>query len=186
MKTYVLIISSVYPKTHFRAGESTHFSELIKIGQICNKCIHSKLIRVKTTYDIDCKIEQCEHCWVSPKIHTIRANFPLWAKRFEQIENGTACLSLRVWLGKPYRSKQQEIFKLTKVDGIGLQKLNFFNDHVCIIDDKVVSFNREIFSSSGEYIALNDGLYKDEFVDWFKHYDKTNDFALIHFTKFRY
>ena len=36
------------------------------------------------------------------KIHTIRANYDFWAKRFEKIAAGEACLSIREWVGKPY------------------------------------------------------------------------------------
>jgi hypothetical protein len=35
------------------------------------------------------------------KIHTIRANYPLWKERFESIKDGEACLSLRQWSDKP-------------------------------------------------------------------------------------
>ena len=35
------------------------------------------------------------------KLHTIRANYDFWKKRFEQIAAGKACLSIRQWVGKP-------------------------------------------------------------------------------------
>lgn len=50
------------------------------------------------------------------KLHTIRANYEFWKNRFEQIEKGEACLSIRQWTGKPYRSKQVEIARLTRED----------------------------------------------------------------------
>lgn len=33
------------------------------------------------------------------KIHTIRSNYALWHKRFEEIDKCKACLSVRVWEG---------------------------------------------------------------------------------------
>lgn len=57
------------------------------------------------------------------KIHTIRANFPLWEKRIAQIQKGEAVLSIRQWTGKPYRSKQVEIARLSYEDGVGIQEL---------------------------------------------------------------
>lgn len=40
------------------------------------------------------------------KKHTIRGNYALWKKRFDEIAAGRAKLSLREWIGKPYCSKQ--------------------------------------------------------------------------------
>lgn len=39
------------------------------------------------------------------KLHTIRGNYDLWAKRFEKINKGEAVLSVRYWSGKPYNSR---------------------------------------------------------------------------------
>ena len=58
------------------------------------------------------------------KLHTLRANYALWAKRFEEIAAGKACLSVRQWTGAPYRSKQKELARLTREDGIGIQRLS--------------------------------------------------------------
>ena len=113
------------------------------------------------------------------KLHTIRANYTLWAKRFEKIAAGDACLSVREWLGAPYRSKQREIARLTADDGVGIQKLTFFAGRI-------------IYPTVGKYqpsvkeIANNDGLHADDWVYWFKNYDLSKPLAIIHFTKFRY
>ena len=40
------------------------------------------------------------------KIHTIRANYPLWEKRIKEVQFGEAVLSLRYWSDKPYKSEQ--------------------------------------------------------------------------------
>lgn len=109
------------------------------------------------------------------KIHTIRGNYELWAKRAEKINKGEAILSVRVWIGKPYNSKQQEVLQFDK---IGVEKLNrepigwFIND----LDNDV----------STKELAKNDGLSFEDFKSWFKGQDFSEDKAIIHFTDFRY
>lgn len=111
------------------------------------------------------------------KIHTIRANYPLWKKRFVEINNGNACLSIRIWEDKPYKSKQKEIIRLYNYDGIGIQKLDqpqkftFAYIEKCLID--------------WEDVAKNDGLSFKDFCEWFKNVSN-EPMAIIHFTKFRY
>ncbi|WP_418988089.1 hypothetical protein [Bacteroides heparinolyticus] len=118
------------------------------------------------------------------KLHTIRANYPLWEKRIKDIQNGNAVLSIRQWEGKPYRSKQVEIARLTAEDGVGIQKLSFYKDK-----DGVPSL--KFFGIEGKYIdrevlANNDGLSKEDWQEWFSGYDLSKPLAIIHFTKFRY
>lgn len=69
-------IIACVPVTHPRAGEETHFKDWL-VGALYYGA-------------------------TSRKIHTIRANFELWEKRFEDIYAGKACLSVRYWEGKPY------------------------------------------------------------------------------------
>ena len=153
MKTYVLTLSEVFPKSHVRAGEPTGFRENI----------------FKT------------------KIHTIRANFDFWRKRFEKIERGEAELAIRQWVGKPYGkgSTQRELFRLTREDGIGIQKLKLSSD---ALDGNSLN----CFKANGktlyllETLANNDGLTIDDWREWFKGYNLTNPLVIIHFTKFRY
>ena len=57
------------------------------------------------------------------KIHTIRANYELWAKRAEKINKGEAVLSVRYWTGKPYNSKQREVFVLNEMEDLTLQEI---------------------------------------------------------------
>lgn len=114
------------------------------------------------------------------KKHTIRGSFELWEKRFEKINKGEACLSIRYWTGKPYNSPQKEVFNLTKTDGIGIEKLEF--------DDYLYSFliNNKRFSFIDAALPKNDGLTHDDFEEWFKKYDLSKPMAIIHFTSFRY
>jgi hypothetical protein len=111
------------------------------------------------------------------KIHTIRGNYDLWAKRFEKINKGEAILSVRIWSDKPYQSKQVEIFRFDKSQGIGLQKLNQPNNFVFAdINEKQIDW---------ELVAKNDGLSFEDFCDWFKVRSE-KPMAIIHFTGFRY
>lgn len=115
-----------------------------------------------------------KHC---EKIHTIRGNYELWAKRIKQVEDGKAVLSIRVWSGKPYNSKQVEIFRYDNTWGVGIQKLENFRSHLAP-------------TIGGNYfdwmdVAKNDGLSFEDFYEWFK-YAKDEPMAVIHFTKFRY
>lgn len=111
------------------------------------------------------------------KIHTIRSNYDLWEKRFQKIDKGEAYLSVRIWSGEPYKSKQLEIFRYDKTDGIGLQKLDQPSNLVCAtIEGKSIEW---------DVVAKNDGLSIDDFCDWFKIRSE-KPMAIIHFTDFRY
>lgn len=113
------------------------------------------------------------------KIHTIRGNYDLWAKRFEKINAGKAILSVRIWEGKPYASKQLEIFKYDYTHKIGVEKILF--------DDYLYScqINEKRFGNMWE-LSKNDGLSDEDFEHWFKKYDLSKPMAIIHFTDFRY
>ena len=154
MKTYVIMLSKHFPVKHPNAGLPTFFRDKVLAA-----------------------VFKDNESW--QKVHTIRANYPLWAKRFAQIEAGKAILSVRYWTGKPYASKQMEICKLTKADGIGLQKLQYFRGSL---------FYPSVEGTPNEcnIIAANDGLSLDDWKDWFKSYDLSKPLAIIHFTPFRY
>lgn len=160
MKTYVITLSQVFPTTHPKAGIPTGFQHKLQAALNGWK----------------------DHAFI--KRHTIRANYPLWAKRFEQIERGEACLSIRQWSGNPYASKQIEIARLTKEDGIGLQKLELWPCYGIIGATAVIDGVNKFISKTT--LADNDGLTHDDWLDWFKSYDLSKPMAIIHFTNFRY
>lgn len=162
MKTYVITISRNFPAKHPRHGEPTNFDTQL-LNAVC--IAHNMSIGFPK---------------VGMKLHTIRGNYELWSKRFEQIEAGKACISIRYWIGKPYHSKQMEICKLAKEDGIGLQMLEFYNG---CLQQPILSSGITI---SAEYIANNDGLSFESWKDWLKSCDLSKPLAIIHFTKFRY
>lgn len=149
---YRIQVSLTFPATHPRKGENTFFPEMIR----------SHLV-VKGL-----------------KIHTIRANYALWAKRFEKINRGEAVLELYYWTGKPYNSKTVTICQLGKDDGIGLQELFFLNNEMF---DPIIEGDDIIQTKD---LAANDGLSLQDFTAWFKGYDSTKPMAIIHFTSFRY
>ena len=158
MKTYVITLSMYFLANHKRAGEETHFKEKFILGQGL------------TDYDTPSVA----------KLHTIRANYPLWEKRTKDIQEGKAFLSVRQWSGKPYWSKQIEIARLTTANGVGIQKLCFLGDN----------FNggyiRNGAYPSDKILAKNDGLSLADWEEWFRGYDLSKPLAIIHFTKFRY
>ena len=163
MKTYVLMISSKFPKTHKRSGDPTFFKDQILTALMGYAYSHG----------------------LKEKIHTIRGNYELWKKRFNEIDKGNACLSLRQWEGMPYRSKQIEFAKLTKDDGIGIQKLKSIDPEKGYVF--YVATNNVLPVELSE-IANRDGLSKSDFIEWFKGVAIYDDkpMAIIHFSKFRY
>lgn len=163
MITYYLTLSQVFPSTHSRAGEPTDFEAAFHSGQPLPK---------ERTF---CKFK---------KLHTIRANYDFWAKRFEKIAAGEAVLSIRQWVGKPYGkgSTQREIARLTREDGIGLQQLRFTVDMDC----QRVALINGITLPSLRVLANNDGLSLEDWNDWFRGYDCSKPMAIIHFTNYRY
>lgn len=175
MKTYYLTLSQTFPATHPRKGEPTDFRT-----KLLSARYHQEGGTLYTASDGKCKL------------HTIRGNYNRWYKIFEQIYAGEACLSLRVWSGKPYRSKMIEIARLTKDDGIGIQKL-YLTDEINLLGEYgIVENTWELFGIPGDskvgckQLAYNDGLSYEDFDAWFEKYDKSKPLAIIHFTKFRY
>lgn len=162
MKTYVITLSRHFLANHKRAGEETHFKEKFLLGQGL------------TDYDTPSLA----------KIHTIRANYPLWEKRIKEVQEGRAVLSIRQWTGKPYRSKQVEIARLTADNGIGIQKLSFDKDRDGVPSLKYFNINGKYIDR--EILTNNDGLSKEDWQEWFRGYDLSMPMAIIHFTKFRY
>ena len=158
--TYVITLSRVFPAKHSKTGEPMKFRDAFNAGQVFNR--------------------GSECLYVRPKLHTIRANYPLWEKRIKEVQEGNAVLSVRQWTGKPYRSKQVEIARLTAANGVGIQMLRFLGDN----------FNggyiRNGVFPSDKILAKNDGLSLADWEAWFRGYDLSKPLAIIHFTKFRY
>lgn len=174
-KTYVLMISRVFPKTHPRAGEETFFQQKIYASLHPNLCaMGTPENPIKYPIKILLRPE--------PKLHTIRTNYALWAKRAEKINRGEAVLSLRQWSGEPYKSKQREFLQLTK---IGVQHAKVLSGPLAPgLPKSVATFVDGSIKNIHE-VAKNDGLSVDDFCKWFKFKDDFNG-CVIHFTEFRY
>lgn len=115
------------------------------------------------------------------KKHTIRGNYAFWKKRIDEVNQGIAVLSVRQWSAKPYCSPQHELIRFSQ-GMVGVQKLsmdikNFTLSY--LIDNAHSVLNTHV-------LANNDGLSKDEFVQWFKQVKHHDQLAIIHFTSFRY
>ena len=161
MKTYVITLSQVFPVTHSRKGEPTGFKDKFLAAT-----------------------KQSGGEW--RKLHTIRANYELWKKRFEEIDAGRACLCIRQWSGKPYCSKQVEIARLTREDGIGIQKLRIVKEKYRKSFYLTFFVDEKQMTDFSLLLAKNDGLNFGDWFNWFKNYNLTEPLAIIHFTKFRY
>lgn len=176
MKTYVITLSQVFPTGHSQSGNETNFKFEFLLGQHCPDCEMKQDLSGE-------EISRCNSCvraCLRPKLHTIRANYPMWEKRIGEVQSRQAVLSVRQWTGKPYRSPQVEVAKLTSEDGVGIQKLAFCGE--------LSRFKIEngINIPITEELAQNDGLSLENWIEWFKGYDLNQPMAIIHFTKFRY
>lgn len=109
------------------------------------------------------------------KIHTIRSNYPLWKKRINEVQNGDAIISVRQWEDKPYRSKQIEIARFTKENGIGIEMLWLGN----------IGRMESIFKSHPD-LDVHDGLKRLDWLSWFEFAERNKPLPIIHFTSFRY
>lgn len=166
-KRYRLGVSRYFPTTHPRKGETTYFVD--KIENYTNK------------YGL--------RSAGGSKLHTIRANYPLWARRMEKVQRGEAVIELFYWSGSPYNSKKdgskQVVFAtLDKESGCGVQKTLFIDEiGVCSVANEE---RKELVNVNYYNISKNDGLSVDDFKEWFKVYDLSKPMAIIQFTKFRY
>ena len=163
MITYYLTLSKVFPKGHNKFPLPTFFEDAV---------LAATTLKNSSNF--------------SPKIHTIRANYDFWAKRFEKIAAGEACLSIRQWVGTPYAkgSTQREIVRLTREDGIGIQKLELVRER-CGSQERWTGYLPGGHATF-DVLARNDGLSLDDWISWFRNYDLSKPMAIIHFTKFRY
>ena len=181
MDTYVIMLSQTFPAKHPRKGEPTGFVD--KIQEALNYVKYFGIEGMRPTK--------------RAKIHTMRTNWNLWSRRFRKIYEGKACLSLRVWSGKPYHSKQIEIARLTKDDGIGIQPA--YLEEMQLLGNDEIEVRMRIAGGydyrrmkgedpiiDGRAIAANDGLVLRDWFPFFRGHNLSEPLAIIHFTPFRY
>ena len=175
----VLLLSKTFSPPHYRAGEATRFSDKVRneIGLTCKDC------REVQKFDGDC-------CGFIPmqigrKKHTCRKNYKYWKDTIDRLKQKGGVLSVRQWLGLPYKQPGQEVIVDIPAEIVGVQKLELTrrgNDWEAKIDG---------YNTPVALISTNDGLTEEEFKAWFaplfeKEKAVTLDFAIIHFTKERY
>ncbi len=115
------------------------------------------------------------------KLHTIRSNYELWAKRAEQINAGKMELSIRVWSGKPYRSPQVEVARLTKLGVQRVQITRMGADH-----EPAVMVDGKLLDQGAAILSKNDGLSYWDWYYWFLKGVSQFEGVILHFTDMRY
>lgn len=173
IKHYRLGVSITFPARHPRRGKLTYFVEKIQLALSgCNEPVMMYASDMTIVTDI--------------KIHTIRRNLKLWAKRMQKVYAGKAVIDLCYWKlpgGRFTPGNELITFAtLDKDSGCGVQKITIEEDlSGCEIE---VFMGHLIFGLHN--VAKNDGLSLEDFKAWFKGYDLSKPMAIIHFTKFRY
>lgn len=118
------------------------------------------------------------------KKHTIRA-IGKWPQRIEQINQGEAYLSVRQWLGRPYKDPQIEVCRMVRVnhDRIIVNK-DFFNHKGVLLTTPIGKNGEERVSwLKAEEVAMNDGLHLKDFKEWFfARPDKEPEKIMIYLT----
>lgn len=168
------MISTKYPAYHPKAGQDTYFDIKLKNG------LSGHNEALLSYYDKDCN--KTKMLITGRKIHTIRANYTLWSERIKQVQAGKAVLSIRIWRGQPYKSKQREIEKITK-DNHPAVEFVMFGKETAEVSERLSSLKS--YTVNLEDLANNDGLTLSDFQDWFKNKSVFSG-AIIHFTPFRY
>jgi hypothetical protein len=132
----VLILSQVFPTYHPRAGQLTGF-----VHKFLSSLPSKKETAVLFGFDLG----------LIPKKHTIRSG-----NRFKPGD----FFSPRIWLGKPYRSKQIKL--VPDVEVLKTYKFEIING-IIYLNDIIVPHGIV------KHIAMNDGLTMDDFYAWFQY-----------------
>jgi hypothetical protein len=116
------------------------------------------------------------------KIHTVRKNYAFWKHH-----SGKEC-GIRVWEGKPYRSKQREICKKR----IHVQPILICRNKTADGHKMPPVFLGKQGRIETFRLAMNDGFFDeennvcgDDFIKWFYDYPD-GALAVLHFTDYRY
>ncbi|MVO09762.1 hypothetical protein GOQ30_11390 [Flavobacterium sp. TP390] len=141
----VIIISRFFPVGHKRQQEKTDF--LAKFW--ANHGIIMQNYHLEQLIDDYANVSKIGFL-MNPKKHTIRKG-----NRFKKGDY----FSPRVWSGRPYHSKQIIVAPDTKIKEV--YQIEIRNDLSILIDNK--AFN------SIDILANNDGLNKEDFINWFSN-----------------
>lgn len=150
----VITVSRHFLQGHPKAGQPTYFPEKI-IRAFCptheDICGNTDNKYFEYYCELAHELQLLGLSDFTPKLHTIRSG-----KRWK---TGDMC-SLRVWGGKPYKSKQIAIapdFALPRVADIEID-----GDFRIVVDGNV------ILPPSSITLATNDGLRPQDLEQWFK------------------
>lgn len=171
IKTHVITLSSNFMKGHPRSGEPTYFEKKFTNGVLRKGYYGSVGEEIKGGIS---------------KIHTIRKTGD-WERKIREVQEGEAVLSIRRWIGKPYRSSQMTLAILDKDSGIGTQSINLYKPNP---DEIYWQIDGGKTRQQLEEVAENDGLSIEDFRRWFFPNTDISDVSfcgtIIHFTDFRY
>lgn len=150
----VRTLSLTFMKGHPRAGEPTHFIEMFSISM----GIEKKLFGLNPIVDFSIMdddsailgLESFHH--IKPKHHTIRMG-----RHFKANDE----LTLAVWSGKPYHSKQVKLWT-GSIRAVNIVILNS-PDWIAFYKDTA----KKLTPLKIEKLAKNDGLEIDDFLAWF-------------------
>ncbi|KAA6303157.1 MAG: hypothetical protein EZS26_000760 [Candidatus Ordinivivax streblomastigis] len=165
MNAVVLLSKTFFPQ-HPKAGMQTEFASKVRVS-VSQAPIHGNFY----------------------KIHTCRSNYEYWKKKIDKLKAGGGVLSVRQWSTSPYRSPQEIIIDIS-ADIVDVQKLQLH-----LMDDGVliayILRNNDWDVIPLATLAANDGLTVEDYKAWFapvfeKEKAEVLDFAIIHFTTFRY
>lgn len=135
----IITFSLKFPAYHPKSGNKTFFVEKIWNGFSINILPYIK--NYENIFEIDPQI--------ASKYHTIRVG-----KRWKTGDKA----SLRIWLGRPYFSKQIEIAPEVTIIVFDFE----------IIDKNFLINGRKIGSLESVELAMNDGLLFKDFLNWFQ------------------
>lgn len=146
--------SRYFPKGHPKAGESTRFVEKIL------NCFRENFQlpdSFKPRIDNYATLLKGEDYLKAVAIRDLKHHTIRTGSRYKPGD----MVSLRVWAGRPYRSKQIEFaqVEVKKVWSIEINEFWFINDLI-LEHDQVID------------LASNDGLAYDDFINWFKIHPK--------------
>lgn len=113
------------------------------------------------------------------KIHSFRDNYTELLRQSEAINAGAAYMSLRVWEGKPYHSKQREVKRLYRI-GVQDAEARVSDGSLSIVIDGNVQ-------AAPWAIASSDGMCMGDLQEWLCPNGKPWLLGcLVHFTDMRY
>lgn len=168
-KLVVLMLSQAFLMGHSKVGKPNYFVEQL-----------SNALHEHSEYEV--QLSDSESVVVrGKKLHTIRENYEYWKEKAGKINAGEMELSIRVWSGKPYRSPQVEIARLSHV-GVQLVEMGYSTDDA----QPIVYVDNVLKPNVAAEMAKNDGLQLEDWIEWF--FKKTNTFrgVILHFTDFKY